>query len=111
MVSTNNNTSVISWMAPTLGEQTCNPRRQLTYTVTIFLLDGSFVTNVTGKSITVDISFCMITSVRVVTVNSLRSSAPDVWRNQEGSLDKIQCNTMQVYMIVCLCVHTMCVCM
>ena len=84
VVSTNTSTSVISWTAPTLGEQTCNPREQLTYTVTVSHSDGNFVKNATGKNVTVFVSFCTITSVRVVSVNSLGSSTPDEWTNQDG---------------------------
>ena len=86
VVPTNTSTSVVSWTAPTLGEQTCNPREQLTYTVTVSHSDGIFVKNVTGKNVTVVVSFSTITSesVRVESVNSLGSSIPDEWTNQDG---------------------------
>jgi hypothetical protein len=89
--STDINTTAISWTAPILGVKTCKGEEQFIYTVTVSHLNGSLVTNVTRKNTTVDIRFCMITSVSVFAWNSIGTSEPDVWRNQGRSLDNVQC--------------------
>ena len=101
--STDINTTAISWTAPILGVKTCKGEEQFIYTVTVSHLNGSLVTNVTRKNTTVDIRFCMITSVSVFAWNSIGTSEPDVWRNQGRSLDNVQC--MYKYTCACMCLH------